>query len=64
MMRPVYPVHLASSDVAAPAASPNIDEVVAKILEKLGPQIQELIAKGVVKPLVEEALKNPNEPKK
>jgi CheY-like chemotaxis protein len=49
---------------AAPAASPNIDEVVAKILEKLGPQIQELIAKGVVKPLVEEALKNSDEPKK
>ena len=53
-----------TAQVAAPAASPNIDEVVAKILEKLGPQIQELIAKGVVKPLVEEALKNPNEPKK
>jgi CheY-like chemotaxis protein len=53
-----------AAQAAAPAASPNIDEVVAKILEKLGPQIQELIAKGVVKPLVEEALKNPNEPKK
>ncbi len=53
-----------AAHAAAPAASPNIDEVVAKILEKLGPQIQELIAKGVVKPLVEEALKNPNEPKK
>ena len=53
-----------AAQAAVPAASPNIDEVVAKILEKLGPQIQELIAKGVVKPLVEEALKNPNEPKK
>jgi CheY-like chemotaxis protein len=53
-----------AAQAAAPAASPNIDEVVAKILEKLGPQIQELIAKGVVKPLVEEALKNPDEPKK
>jgi CheY-like chemotaxis protein len=53
-----------AAQATAPVASPNIDEVVAKILEKLGPQIQELIAKGVVKPLVEEALKNPNEPKK
>jgi CheY-like chemotaxis protein len=53
-----------AAQAAAPAASPNIDEVVAKILEKLGPQIQELIAKGVVKPLVEEALRNPDEPKK
>jgi CheY-like chemotaxis protein len=53
-----------AAQAAAPAASPNIDEVVAKILEKLGPQIQELIAKGVVKPLVEEALKNSDEPKK
>jgi CheY-like chemotaxis protein len=53
-----------TAQAVTPAASPNIDEVVAKILEKLGPQIQELIAKGVVKPLVEEALRNPNEPKK
>jgi CheY-like chemotaxis protein len=49
---------------AAPAASPNIDEVVAKILEKLGPQIQEMLAKGVVKPLVEDILKNSEERKK
>ena len=53
-----------TAQAAAPAASPNIDEVVAKILEKLGPQIQELLAKGVVKPLVEDILKNSNEPKK
>ena len=44
--------------------TPNIDEVVAKILEKLGPQIQEMLAKGVVKPMVEDMLKNPDEKKK
>ena len=57
-------IERASATAAAPAIGPNVDEVVAKILEKLGPQIQELLAKGVVKPLVEDMLKNSDEKKK
>jgi CheY-like chemotaxis protein len=57
-------IERASATAAAPAVTPNIDEVVAKILEKLGPQIQEMLAKGVVKPMVEDMLKNPDENKK
>ena len=53
-----------SAQQAAPAASPNIDEVVAKILEKLGPQIQEMLAKGVVRPMVEDLLQKPDDKKK
>ena len=57
-------IERASATAATPAVAPNVDEVVAKILEKLGPQIQELLAKGVVKPLVEDMLKNSAEKKK
>ncbi len=57
-------IERATATAAAPAVTPNIDEVVAKILEKLGPQIQEMLAKGVVKPMVEDMLKNPDEKKK
>jgi hypothetical protein len=37
---------------------------VAKILEKLGPQIQEMLAKGVVRPMVEDILQKPDDKKK
>jgi hypothetical protein len=57
-------VERASSVSQAPPTPPNVDEVVAKILEKLGPQIQDLLAKGVVRPLVEDMLKQPDEKKK
>ncbi len=57
-------IERASATAAAPAVTPNIDEVVAKILEKLGPQIQEMLAKGVVKPMVEDMLKNSDDKKK
>ena len=53
-----------NSSAAAPAASPSVDELVAKVLEKLGPQLQEFLAKGVVRPLVEDLLRNPDEKKK
>ena len=47
-----------------PPGTPNVDEVVARILEKLGPQIQEMLAKGVVRPLVEDMLQKPEDKKK
>jgi hypothetical protein len=57
-------IERASSVSQAPPSPPNVDEVVAKILEKLGPQIQDLLAKGLVRPLVEDMLKNPEDKKK
>jgi CheY-like chemotaxis protein len=43
--------------------SPSVDAVVAKVLEKLGPQLHDLLAEGVLKPLVENLLQN-EDPKK
>jgi CheY-like chemotaxis protein len=43
--------------------APSVDAVVAKVLEKLGPQLHDLLAEGVLKPLVENLLQN-EEPKK
>ncbi len=50
---------------AAPAATaaPNVDELVAKVLEKLGPQLHELLSKSLVRPLVEDLLHKPDEKK-
>ncbi|HXW17874.1 MAG TPA: response regulator [Candidatus Acidoferrales bacterium] len=45
-------------------APPNVDEVVAKVLEKLGPQLQELLSKSLVRPLVEDLLHKPDDEKK
>jgi CheY-like chemotaxis protein len=38
--------------------SPSVDEVVAKVLEKLEPQLHDLLAKGVLKPFVENLLQD------
>jgi CheY-like chemotaxis protein len=45
-------------------APPNVDEIVAKVLEKIAPQLQDLISKGVLRPLVEEVLRQPDMLKK
>jgi CheY-like chemotaxis protein len=49
-----------------PPPSPNpeaVDAVVARVLEKLGPQLQDLLSKGVLKPLVENLLQQELEKK-
>jgi hypothetical protein len=38
------------------AASDTVDAVVQKVLEKLEPQLHELLSQGVLKPLVESLL--------
>jgi CheY-like chemotaxis protein len=40
----------------APASQANIDEVVQKVLERLEPQLHELLSKNLLKPLVENML--------
>jgi hypothetical protein len=40
----------------APAPQANIDEVVQKVLERLEPQLHELLSKNLLKPLVENML--------
>jgi len=60
-----------TTETPEPAAKPetnaartaNVDDVVAKVLEKLGPQLQELLAKGV-RPVVEDLIQNPDGKKK
>jgi CheY-like chemotaxis protein len=42
----------------APASQANIDEVVQKVLERLEPQLHELLSKNLLKPLVENMLQN------
>jgi len=46
--------HVNSSDAPAPHA--NIDEVVQRVLERLEPQLHELLSKNLLKPLVENML--------
>jgi CheY-like chemotaxis protein len=41
-----------------PAPQTNIDEVVQKVLERLEPQLHELLSKNLLKPLVENMLQN------
>jgi CheY-like chemotaxis protein len=43
----------AEPSTAAPGAYPSVDAVVSRLLEKLEPQIHELLSKDLLKPLVE-----------
>ncbi len=43
---------------AAAPSQANVDEVVKKVLERLEPQIHDLLSQGVLKPLVENLLQN------
>jgi hypothetical protein len=52
---------VAASAPAQPA--PSVDEVVARVLEKLGPQLQELLSKNLVRPLVEDLMHKTDEKK-
>jgi len=42
----------------AAAAEPDVDQMVAKVLEKLTPQLQDLLSQGVLKPIVQNVLEN------
>jgi CheY-like chemotaxis protein len=44
------------NSLQAPAAQANIDEVVQRVLERLEPQLHELLSKNLLKPLVENML--------
>jgi CheY-like chemotaxis protein len=47
-----------AQQIAAASDAGNVDEMVRKVLEKLQPQLQELLSQGVLKPLVENMLQN------
>jgi CheY-like chemotaxis protein len=53
-----------SQSTAVPVTAASVDEIVARVLERIAPQIQELISKGVIRPLVEEVLRTPDSRKK
>jgi CheY-like chemotaxis protein len=55
---------VAQPPAAAPLHQPSVDEVVAKVLERLGPQLQEILANGLVRPLVEGLLSQQKPPEK
>jgi CheY-like chemotaxis protein len=57
------PIETVASVAPAPA-SPSVDELVARVLEKLGPQLQELLSKNLVRPMVEDLLHKPDADKK
>jgi hypothetical protein len=43
---------------SAPANTETVDEVVRKVLERLEPQIHDLLSRGVLKPLIENILQS------
>jgi len=46
------------SNEAAPAAQPNLDEIVAKVLAKMNPDVMETVTREILRPLVEAMIKN------
>ena len=55
----LMPSAAALEEVNSPQASapqPNVDELVQKVLERLEPQLHELLSKNLLKPLVENML--------
>ena len=41
-----------------PTQPPDVDDMVRKVLEKLTPQLQDLLSQGMLKPIVEDVLQN------
>jgi hypothetical protein len=46
------------SNEAVPAAQPNLDEIVAKVLAKMNPDVMEAVTREILRPLVEAMIKN------
>ena len=46
------------SNEAAPAAQPGLDEIVAKVLAKMNPDVMEAVTREILGPLVEAMIKN------
>jgi hypothetical protein len=42
----------------APAAAPNMDEIVAKVLAKMNPEVLQAVTREILKPLVEAMVKD------
>ena len=57
LMPPVLPPQNSEQPAARPNDSEAVDDMVRKVMEKLGPHLQELLSQGV-KPLVENLLQN------
>jgi CheY-like chemotaxis protein len=57
LMPPVLPPQNSEQPAARSADSEAVDDMVRKVMEKLGPHLQELLSQGV-KPLVENLLQN------
>jgi CheY-like chemotaxis protein len=57
LMPQVLPPHNSEQPSARPNDSEAVDDMVRKVMEKLGPHLQELLSQGV-KPLVENLLQN------
>jgi CheY-like chemotaxis protein len=46
------------NDPAAPPAAPDMDEIVAKVLEKMNPEVLQTVTREILKPLVEAMIKD------
>jgi hypothetical protein len=57
LMPPVLPPQNSEQPAARANDSEAVDDMVRKVMEKLGPHLQELLSQGV-KPLVENLLQN------
>jgi len=42
----------------APTATPNMDEIVAKVLAKMNPEVLQAVTREILKPLVEAMIKD------
>jgi hypothetical protein len=53
-----YGSSVMSEPAAAPSLTPNMDEIVAKVLEKMNPEVLQAVTREILKPLVEAMIKD------
>ena len=53
-----YSAAVMSEPAAAPSLTPNMDEIVAKVLAKMNPEVLQAVTREILKPLVEAMIKD------
>jgi CheY-like chemotaxis protein len=53
-----YAAHVISEPAAVPSPAPNMDEIVAKVLAKMNPEVLQAVTREILKPLVEAMIKD------
>jgi CheY-like chemotaxis protein len=53
-----YAAHVISEPAAVPSPAPNMDEIVAKVLTRMNPEVLQAVTREILKPLVEAMIKD------